>query len=203
MSMYFHKNIRYLRRINNLSQNAMAELLGYKSFTTIQKWECGESKPTFDMLVNIAEQFQVDLHDLIYQDLETSEYALLQTAGKNKVAVYEETESGISFTHVAGYTEAPYFSSDASEAFAVKIHSEAMSPEYLKEDIVIFERTNSCKNGSSCIVRVSNETIFRKVRKKEGSVILQPINPGYEPVCLEEPFVEIIGIARELRRKVN
>ena len=33
------KNIRYLRKKNEWSQEYVAEKLGYKSYTTIQKWE--------------------------------------------------------------------------------------------------------------------------------------------------------------------
>lgn len=39
------KNIRYLRRKNEWSQDYIAEKLGYKSYTTIQKWEMGTSEP--------------------------------------------------------------------------------------------------------------------------------------------------------------
>ena len=43
--MNFKANIRYLRKINGISQQQIAQYLGYKSFTTIQKWEDGSSIP--------------------------------------------------------------------------------------------------------------------------------------------------------------
>lgn len=33
---YFGKNIRYLRKLTNMTQEELADKLGYKSFTTIQ-----------------------------------------------------------------------------------------------------------------------------------------------------------------------
>lgn len=42
----FAKNIRFLRKRAELSQDKLAEMLGYKSFTTIQKWESGVSEPS-------------------------------------------------------------------------------------------------------------------------------------------------------------
>ena len=39
--MEFKENLRYLRKTNNMSQDELAEKLGYKSFTTVQKWEDG------------------------------------------------------------------------------------------------------------------------------------------------------------------
>ena len=43
--MVLGKNIRYLRKQKDMSQDKLAELLGYKSFTTIQKWESGVAEP--------------------------------------------------------------------------------------------------------------------------------------------------------------
>lgn len=39
--MYFKENLRYLRKKYHITQNDLAEKFGYKSFTTIQKWEDG------------------------------------------------------------------------------------------------------------------------------------------------------------------
>ena len=43
--MKFKENLRYLRKANGLSQEELAHKLGYKSFTTVQKWEDGTSFP--------------------------------------------------------------------------------------------------------------------------------------------------------------
>ena len=39
--MTLAKNIRYLRKQKGFSQEDIAKKLGYKSYTTIQKWEMG------------------------------------------------------------------------------------------------------------------------------------------------------------------
>jgi len=41
--MYLAKNLKYLRLKNGFSQDYLADKLGYKSYTTIQKWEMGTS----------------------------------------------------------------------------------------------------------------------------------------------------------------
>ena len=40
-NMAFSNNLRYLRKKYDMSQEDLANKLGYKSFTTIQKWESG------------------------------------------------------------------------------------------------------------------------------------------------------------------
>lgn len=67
--MVLGKNIRYLRKQKDMSQDRLAELLGYKSFTTIQKWESGVAEPPFKTLVKIADLFRVDVDTLASDDL--------------------------------------------------------------------------------------------------------------------------------------
>ena len=69
--MLLGKNIRYLRKRAEMSQEQLADKLGYKSFTTIQKWESGASEPPIGIAQKIALLFQVDMDDLLKVDLET------------------------------------------------------------------------------------------------------------------------------------
>lgn len=68
--MYLAQNIRYLRRSRNLSQEELSNKLGYRSYTTIQKWEMGASEPSISMLHKIADLFQVSINDIVYKNLE-------------------------------------------------------------------------------------------------------------------------------------
>ena len=67
--MCLAKNIRYLRRKKNLSQDQIAEQLGYKSYTTIQKWETGISAPQISKLRALSNILGVDINDLVSKDL--------------------------------------------------------------------------------------------------------------------------------------
>ena len=75
--MTLSKNIRYLRRKREMSQEQLADLLGYKSYTTIQKWESGVSEPPIKVVQQIAEIFHVDINDLTTKDLENPEVQFL------------------------------------------------------------------------------------------------------------------------------
>lgn len=71
--MCLAKNIRYLRKKANLSQEDIANRLGYKSFTTIQKWESGVAEPSVLIVRKLAEIFNVDMNALTTQDIEKLE----------------------------------------------------------------------------------------------------------------------------------
>lgn len=66
----FSKNIRYLRKQKEWSQDYIAEKLGYKSYTTIQKWEMGTSEPPLKKLKELSDLFSVDIDDLTNKDFE-------------------------------------------------------------------------------------------------------------------------------------
>ena len=68
--MYLAKNLRYLRLKNGLSQNYLADKLGYKSYTTIQKWEMGISEPPLEVLSKLSKLYNVDMHTLYSVNLE-------------------------------------------------------------------------------------------------------------------------------------
>lgn len=71
--MCLAKNIRYLRKKHNLSQEDVANKLGYKSFTTIQKWESGVAEPSVIVVRKLAELFGVDMNALTTMDMEKME----------------------------------------------------------------------------------------------------------------------------------
>lgn len=63
------ENIRYLRLKNHISQDELAEKLGYKSYTTIQKWESGVSEPPIKKLKDISLLFGVDMDTIMNDDI--------------------------------------------------------------------------------------------------------------------------------------
>ena len=63
--MSIASNIRYYRKACGFSQDYVAERLGYKSYTTIQKWESGVSEPPMKKAQELADLFGVDLDDLV------------------------------------------------------------------------------------------------------------------------------------------
>lgn len=66
---WFSANLRYLRRSAGMRQSDLADRLGYKSFTTIQKWESGVAKPGIDTVEKLARLFRVRIDELLSADL--------------------------------------------------------------------------------------------------------------------------------------
>ena len=70
------ENIRYLRIKRGFSQDYIAEKLGYKSYTTIQKWESGVSEPPVKKLKELSILLNADMDDMTNKDLTTEDISL-------------------------------------------------------------------------------------------------------------------------------
>ena len=71
--MCLSKNIRYLRKRKEMSQEDLANYLGYKSYTTIQKWEMGTSEPPIKQVKKMADLFGVGIDDITSVNIEVQE----------------------------------------------------------------------------------------------------------------------------------
>ena len=85
----FKKNLRYLRRKHGFSQPFIAEYCEKKNYTTIQRWETGETEPSLKDVYKLAELYDVDLDDFVKQDLELLD-ATVSLVTKEKLLPDEE-----------------------------------------------------------------------------------------------------------------
>lgn len=214
--MFFAGNLRYLRKANNYTQNYIAEKLGYKSFTTVQKWESGEAIPPYRKLVELAELFGIDVNTFTNTDMTSDSFIAPNAEYNISIPVFGTIPAGSpvdSVEYIRGYVDLPSNYLRGKSYFALEIRGDSMIPDYRDGDIVIFENTKDCDNGDDCAVRLNGgEAVFKRIRKRKDCVILQPLNPLYEPMHInitdtghEDAYaspVEILGIAREIRRSV-
>ena len=214
--MTIANNIRYLRLKHGMSQDELAEKLGYKSFTTIQKWESGVSTPPLRIFISIAELFDVDIDDLARRDLTEEGEGKYHRIKAAAVPVFGRIPAGTPIEAVEDINGYIAISDDMALSghsfFSLSVAGNSMYPKYEDGDVVLFEHMNVCENGDDCAVRLDGEdATFKKIRKLGQSVILQPINPEYDPIQISnqasgdedaDASVEILGVAREIRRKI-
>lgn len=67
----FHKNLVSLRKMNQMSQEELAEKIGV-SRQTISKYETGEAVPDIDKCKMLADTFNVSMDDLVNYDKEAN-----------------------------------------------------------------------------------------------------------------------------------
>lgn len=85
------KNIVYIRKKHNLNQSQFAEILNLNR-PIVASYEQRIAKPSIEVLMDISEKFKIDIHKILYIDLEALEFDLndeskVYQAKKNTVYV--------------------------------------------------------------------------------------------------------------------
>lgn len=169
--MYFKENLRYLRKKYHITQNDLAEKFGYKSFTTIQKWEDGTSMPKMSILQQLADFFNLTIERLINQDLTRDEMSGV------RVPVLGSVKAG--YDHLAEQIVEDYEWVSPDEArggeyFYLDVVGDSMKNARIEEgDRVYIHRQNSVDNGQIAVVLLENDEVtLKRVFYKDGDMIL-------------------------------
>jgi len=178
--MNFSKNLRYLRKKYQHSQDDLAKQLGYKSFTTIQKWEDGSSKPSYSIIMQIANMYNVQVDDIMNKNIEN--YApvnipILGTVRGGDPILAEE--------NITGYENVMLEETENGEYFYLEVVGDSMKDvRILPGDILYIKKQNYLNNKDIGIILIDNEATVKRVIYKNDNMILQPENDNYKPIIL-------------------
>ena len=187
--MEFKDNLRYLRRSNNMSQDELADKLGYKSFTTVQKWEDGTAFPRVKTLNKIAEIFDVDVDHLLNIDLKTI---------KVPVPVIGEVKAGYDMyanEDIYGYEYCNNEEYGPGEYFYLKVKGDSMIGLRIGEGDIVYVRKQNYLNDKDIGVFLldNNEVKIKKVLYNNNSLTLRAANPAYPDRKFRPDEVKILG----------
>ncbi|NLZ75694.1 MAG: helix-turn-helix domain-containing protein [Erysipelotrichia bacterium] len=193
--MKFAENLRHLRKQNNISQNELADYLGYKSFTTIQKWEDGSATPPYKVIIKIADFFGVETEKLMHHNLLINLNTEVPVLGfvRGGQPIFAEQQY-IGFEHV--------FGDDAkhSDCFYLEVVGDSMKDaRILPNDLLYVKKQNHLNSGDIGVVLLDDsEATVKRVIYKNDLMILQPENKEYQPIILtaeeqKRRNVQIIG----------
>lgn len=80
----------------------------------------------------------------------------------------------------------PYDLTDP-HAYGVEVCGDSMFPKFEEKDIVVVSPQKEVHNGNYAVVRLkSGELMVKRVRYKDGLIILESINPAYEPCVIKK-----------------
>ena len=192
--MNFAKNFRYLRRKNNYSQDEIASQFGYKSFTTIQKWEDGSNTPSYSTIVKLADFFDVTVEELMNDDLTSSR--------RSEVPVLGIVRGGLPITAEQQYIGFEHVIPDDAahgDCFYLEVVGDSMKDaRILPGDYLYVHQQDYLENGDIGVFLIDNEATVKYFTFKNNDIILKPANPEYQPIVLspqkqQETNFRIIG----------
>lgn len=195
------KRIAKRRLELGMSYKDLADKVGM-SKSSLQRYETGYiSKIPLDKVQILASALDTDIFYLL--GLKNAEMQATQT-----IPVYSRVPAGN--PNMICETAIDYITIPATwqdEYVGLEIKGDSMFPKYAEGDIVIVRLQDDCENGDECIVFVNGcDATLKKVIKLDKAIILQPLNPEYEPkifqpTALDPNPVSILGKVVEIRRR--
>lgn len=187
--MEFKENLRYLRYANNMSQDELADRLGYKSFTTVQKWEDGTAFPRVKTLNQMADIFNVDVNHLLNINIRGEQIA---------VPIIGEVKAGYDMyadENIMGYE---YINNDeygAGEYFYLKVKGDSMIDLRIGDgDIVFVRRQNYIGNKEIGVFLLDNsEVTIKKAALDKNGITLKAANDKYPDRYFKSDDIQILG----------
>jgi repressor LexA len=199
--MSFSNNIRFLRKQRNLTQEELAEMVGYKSFTTIQKWETGDSEPNMGVLRQLADIFHLSISELVETDLESKATSrplpsniILPSA--HKLPIMGTICAGDGVVCEDDYQGTFIVDIDVKADYCLKVHGDSMIGANIYDgDIVFISKSyDFVQDQIYAIERLDyNEASLKRVTQDGDTLILNPCNPEYHAMVTDYEEVRIIG----------
>ena len=182
--------IKNLREKQGLSQEALAQRLGYRDRSSIAKIESGKVDLSQSKLEQLSEVFGVSVHHLL---------GLSDLPRSNRIPVLGAIACGapiLAQEHIEGYTAVP---EDIRADFALVCRGDSMvGARIFDGDTVYIRRQETVENGEIAAVLIDGEATLKRVRCFDGCVSLQPENPKYRPLMFwgeEISQIRILGKA--------
>jgi len=195
--MYFASNLRWLRKKYKQSQQELADILGYRSFTTIQKWESSGNVPPLSILNKLAESYFVTVDQLINKDL-SKERQMIPILGK--------VQAGIPITaieNIEGYQMVDYQEQSDGNYFYLKVEGYSMKNlRILPGDYVYIKQQDYLESGEIGIVLINDEVTLKRVKYTKDKIILLSENEAYPPLEYKAKDNDIIILGKLIHNKI-
>ena len=191
------EKIKKLRIEKGLSQEALGELVGVKK-AAINKYETGRVvNIKKSMLQQLAEALDVRPADLL-DDIEdlSGDFSEVISNHARSIPIMGTICAGTGV--VCEDAAKPRFIIDAEvdADFALRVQGDSMKDaEIYDKDIIFIKRNVELINNYIYAVELllTNEAVLRRVSLVNGSFVLTPCNPDYDPLIADPDDVRIIG----------
>ena len=202
--MTMGERIKMLREQRGITQSELAEICKV-SDKAVSTWENGRNIPRMGAIQRMADYFGIPKSAIIEN--------IALPADRVRIPVLGSIPAGIPLSAIEDIEDWEELSPDMlrgeKEYFALAVKGDSMSPEYRSGDVLILQRQDSCETGDDCAVMVNgDDATFKRVRRTEKGIALQPLNPAYDPIFftnqeIVEIPVRILGVVVEVRRKIK
>ena len=205
---FIGKLIKENRQKYNYSLEDLSEALNHqKNRQTLHKYESGLLNIPYDIFFDICNIFNIDTSILNDVNISEEEKKILERKFVKNYVNNSRTDKNLTIAKekiINTFKNASYEALSKSE-LSIRLLDDSMSPFYLKNDRIFFEKQEEYKNGDDIVIATkSNILSVRKLYKYPKGIILQAMNPKYPSlnVNIISPDMilgKVIAIHREIK----
>ena len=185
---------------NNMSQEDLANKLGYKALSTIAKWESGVAEPSVRVVKKVAEIFSVDFRELatgnLTDDPDLSGLTNISYPAARGIPILGIICSGNGIFCEENYDGEFFIDRSVKADLCLRIKGDSMKDAGISDgDYVFIRKAYDFEGGKIYAVRINgdDEAVIKVLHKKGNSVILSSRNVEYEPLIEPAENVSVIG----------
>ena len=219
----FGKTLKTLRNSRNISATKLSEDLNIHR-GSLSNWETGRRTPDSEMLLKIANYFNVSVDYLLGNDTDDTDLFnlkgdvrfLKKVKDKDmvKIPVLGAIRAGLPLYADENIIDYEYVHQEelmmGEETFFLEVKGDSMinARIYEGDRVRIRKQNHLDNNGDIMAVRVNgDEATLKRVYLQENGIALISENPKYAPMFypaseIESGYVEIIGRAMEVKIKL-
>ena len=179
-----------------------------KNRQTLHKYETGLLNIPYNIFFEICDIFNIDASILNNLDVSEEEKKNLENKFVKNYISSTRTDKNLTVKNekiINTYKNVEYEPIIGKSELSVKIIDDSMTPFYLKNDKVFFEKKDDYKNGDDIIIATKpNILSVRKLYKYPKGIILQAMNPKFPSININiiSPDMilgKVIAIHREIK----
>lgn len=177
------KKIVMIRKNKGISQKKFAEMLNWDP-SNLVRIEKGRVIPSLKSIEEIAEKLGVPPSYLIDNNGFSPQVPVVSFASAGGAVNF--TDQGYPQGGGMYFIDRPANFSDPN-GFGIEVSGDSMVPKYEDGQVVLVDTRKSPQSGDYAVVGLMNgDKYIKRYREAQGMVILESVNPLYEPVIVSK-----------------
>ena len=203
------ERIKEARTKKGLSQTELAEKLGYKSRSSINKIEVGGRDIPRSQIVRIAEILDVTPSYLMGWEDEKPNASIPPSDKVHMIPIFGSVAAGFGAyadSDILGYMPLVVENSyDVENTLIIKVEGESMYPTICDGDKIVVRKQDSVDNGRIAVVMIGDEAVVKRIECDKNKLTLHSINPMFSPRVIEGEALadcRIVGLVQQVIKAV-
>lgn len=196
--METHENIARLREKLGLSQEALAEMVGYRDRSSIAKVEAGKVDLSLSKIAAFANALNVTPAQLM--DIGSTPSNIIPIPRTSKIPLLGSIACGEPLLAEENIEDEVDLPEHIRADFALRCKGDSMiNARIFDGDIVYICKRSDVANGKIAAVRVGDEATLKRIYyfPDDARLVLRPCNPMYSDMIYTGPELEDIEIIGE------